>query len=98
MHFENHTGELRTVKRPHFRLFNWYNNKLMADTPLHQFLYAHGQRSNVSKLAWCSLFFLYLGTIAHYVNYKINVVEPKWVEDYGQDVPYYRSLKWRSWV
>ena len=41
-----------------------------------------------------ALFSAYLGSILYYVNYKINVVEPKWVEDYGQDVPHFRKLTW----
>ena len=36
----------------------------------------------------------YVGSILYYVNYKISVVEPKWVEDYGQDVPHFRKLAW----
>ncbi len=36
---------------------------------------------------------MYAGSILYYLNYKINVQEPKWVEDYGQDVPHFRKFK-----
>lgn len=40
----------------------------------------------------------YLGSLGHYYNYKRNVVEDKWVEDYGQDVPHFRKFKYISWL
>ena len=50
------------------------------------------------RLFFLTLFSVYLGTIGHYVNYKINVVEDKWVETYGKDVPFYRKMKLASFV
>lgn len=40
------------------------------------------------------LFFVFnfIGTLGHYYNYKRNVVEDKWVKEYGQDVPHFRKL------
>jgi hypothetical protein len=32
-----------------------------------------------------------LGHIGYYVNYKLKVVEPKWVRNYGCDVPHKRK-------
>ena len=65
---------------------------MWADDWLTTFLYKHSQRSNVWR--WCALggFCFYLGQVLYYVNYKISVVEPKWVGDYGQDVPHFRKL------
>ena len=76
------------------RITRFLNTKifLINDNHLHEFLYRHGQRSNIQRYMCMFLFSYYLGTLASYYNYKRNVVEDKWVENYGQDVPHYR--KW----
>ena len=55
-------------------------------------MYRHSQRCHQAPIWFTGLFFFFLGGIGKYINYKINVVEDKWVEKYGQDVPHYRKL------
>ena len=42
--------------------------------------------------------FFYMGSLGFYFNYKINVVEDRWVEEYGQDVPHFKKLWLASFV
>ena len=63
-----------------------------------KFLNRHSQRSHVAPYFFTFLAFFYLGSLGNYYNYKRNVVEDKWVADYGQDVPHYRKFKLASWV
>ena len=64
----------------------------LHDPPVKSFMFRHSQRAHVAPFWFCGLFFFFLGTLANYANYKRNVVEDKWVEKYGQDVPHFRKL------
>lgn len=44
------------------------------------------------------MFCFYLGSLGHYWNYKRNVVEDKWVENYGKDVPHFRKFQFFSYI
>jgi len=66
-----------------FRAINFYQADLLADTRLHYLLFKYSNRSNTWKVWLLAAFSMYMGSLLHYLNYKINVQEPKWVEDYG---------------
>jgi hypothetical protein len=40
----------------------------------------------------------YIGTLLFYYNWKINVIERKWVQDYGDEYPYYTFFKLNIWM
>ena len=73
-------------------------DKIFEATPLSKFLWRHSQRSHVAPYFFTFLAFYYLGSLGHYYNYKANVVEDKWVEDYGQDVPHFRKMWFSTYV
>ena len=62
-----------------FRVHKMYYYKLFGETPLEKFLFVHSQRSNVWRWVAFAGFSFYLGHIAYYINYKINVLEPAMV-------------------
>ena len=62
---------------------DFVKRRIVNETPLNKFLWLHGQRSNIAPMAFAFFAFYYLGSIGHYCNYKRNVVEDKWVKDYG---------------
>ena len=71
---------------------------LFDDPPLKAFMFRHSQRSHHAPYYFSFLFFFVVGNIGHYINYKKNVVEDKWVEKYGQDVPSMRKFWLTHWV
>ena len=47
----------------------------------------YSNRINLQPLFCMMLGFTFLGCVGHYVNHKIKVIEPAWVEEYGRDYP-----------
>ena len=82
----------------HKRITNFIKDKIMAQTPLEHFLERHSQRNNFSPYIFSFFVCYYLGSLLHYYNYKRNVVEDKWVESYGQDVPHMRKFWYARFV
>ena len=80
------------------RVSNWWYAKVSTDSFLHEFLLKHSQRSNIQPYLFLFLFSFVCGNVLHYCNYRKNVVEGKWVEQYGQDIPHFRKFKLASWV
>ena len=82
--YELHTDYSIAVrsKRPWYRAIIYYSNTL-KDTTLHEWAYMHSHRSNFWKPFVLAAFSFYVGTLLYYYNYKVNVMEPKWVQDYG---------------
>lgn len=74
----------------------FYCSSLLEDTKVHETLYKHSHRASTWRMWGLALFSMYLGSLLFYVNYKVNVVEPKWVQDYGQDVPVFKKFKFIS--
>jgi len=90
------TSSLMNRKRnlkPFGRARLFFGAKVANETPLQEFLVRHSHRTDASKMAFLAAFCFYLGTIGFYLNYKIKIQEPKWVEDYGQDVPAFKKFR-----
>jgi hypothetical protein len=51
----------------------------LEDTQLTEWSFYHSQRANYWKMFALAAASFYVGTLLYYLNYKINVVEPKWV-------------------
>ena len=75
-----------------YRFNSFYTDRIREETKLNQFLWRHSQRTHVAPYWFAFLFFSYIGSLFHYYNYKKNVVEDKWVQEYGQDVPHFRKF------
>ena len=69
--------------RPRRRIHNYLNDKLMEPNHTEAWLHLHSPRWNFQPLFILFLSGTWLGVIAYYVNHKIMVIEPNWVEDYG---------------
>lgn len=91
-------GRVIKNRSPRYRFFNWVHFKFQRESRLNAWLLAHGQRTNYQPLFFLGCGFMMLGHLAFYVNYRINVVEPKWVENYGQDVPHWKKAKLMAYV
>jgi len=85
-------------KRIMRRIHNYFLHKVLVESPFNSFLRRHSQRTNYTPYFATFILFYYLGSLGHYYNYKRNVVEDRWVEEYGQDVPHFRKFKFSSWI
>ena len=72
-----------------------YHLKIASDKDI--FIQKYSHRWNLQPLFFLFLLSSCLGCIGHYLNHKINVIEPKWVEDYGQDYPCYKPTWLYRW-
>lgn len=91
-------GNLRRTYRPFGRLSTYWLKNFAEPTPFSWFLERHKQRSNLAPYFACFLTFYYFGTLLQYYHYRRNVIEDKWVQEYGQDVPHWRKNAFAHWV
>jgi hypothetical protein len=71
------------VKRAKFRFIDYMYKKIVVPEKADELLYIYSQRSNHMKVLALSMLGFYIGTILFYFNYKVNIIERKWVENYG---------------
>lgn len=71
-----------------------YNHTYHLDDILHKY----SQRHNTQFIMAVGLAGFYIGTILYYLRFKVKVQEKKWVEQYGQDVPYYTTFRLERWI
>ncbi|CDW88255.1 UNKNOWN [Stylonychia lemnae] len=75
--------------------FSKFRHEYFSESRLDLCLFHHSQRVNQSRLvALCFISFV-TGNILYYINWKINVIEKKWIANYGGDLPNYVSF-WHS--
>mmetsp|Transcript_8066 Transcript_8066/g.9268 ORF Transcript_8066/g.9268 Transcript_8066/m.9268 type:complete len:135 (+) Transcript_8066:57-461(+) len=80
------------------RVSNYFDSRIWRQTPLNSFIERHQQRRNLAPYMASFLFFYYLGTLGHYYCFRRYVIEDKWVEEYGQDVPHWRKYAPFHWM
>jgi hypothetical protein len=80
------------------RLYRWLELDLFRNKEHDKFLARHGQRINYFKFLPVMVGSFYLGSLAFYYMWKTQVVEPKWVQEYGQDTPVHCKRSFFSWV
>ena len=99
--FADEVSLRRTKMKPLYRAHQYIYEHLIEDSRAQVSLYKMSHRSSTWKFWVLTTFSMYVGSILYYLNYKINVVEPHWIADYGQDVPIYRMFKlrykWKVW-
>lgn len=86
------------VQRPSGRAILYMVNRVFERSPFQMFLLRHRQRVNLATYTLTFLGCYYIGTLAHYASFRRYVIEDKWVEEYGQDVPHWRKFAFFHWV
>ena len=71
---------------------NEHLDDVVQPTDHEQFLHKYSHRWNLQPVFFVFLLGTWAGCVAFYIRHKIFVIEPKWVEDYGQDYPVYKAL------
>jgi hypothetical protein len=76
-----------------WRAINFIHETFSTPRILDDLLHQYSQRHNTQFFLAVALAGFYLGTIIYYVHFKVTVQERKWVESYGQDVPYHTTFR-----
>ena len=69
--------------RPRWRGRWFFEKRICEESRLQEFLYKHSQRPKYTRFFFLGVFMYFSGIVGSYFNYKLNVMEDKWVDNYG---------------